>query len=218
MKRYRTRSRVRHSLISLAYYLVLISTIESISTTRTNALNALIDIADHYRLLYQAPGVKCKVRSAASSYLRGNSSTQSLTCDAAILGSLVRHYSEIGIFPTPPRPYRGLSVGGLAKGLKDLRCYVDFDAGHGVCLVVGQVVKKTDEVLGAVRGLEVADFKRGGSGSSGAGNSGAGSGKARGSGFVWVQRGTVAPVTGYDEGRGALAQGQGMGSLFGGNG
>lgn len=186
--------------------------IDSIAATRIQALDALIGIADYFRLLYQSPGLKCKVRPATSAYLRGNSSTQSLTCDAAILGSLVRHYSDIGIFPMPPRPYRGLSVGGLAKGLKDLRCFVDFDAGHGVCLVVGQVVRRTEEVLSTVRGLEVAEFRRGGSG-----------GKGRvggGSGFVWVQRG--AAVVGPDEGRAPAGegqgQGQGVGSLFGGGG
>jgi len=44
----------------------------------------------------------------------------------------------------PPSPYRGISIESLALGMKGLRCFVGFGAGHGECqcMVVGEVVKE----------------------------------------------------------------------------
>lgn len=189
---------------------------ESITSKRLETIEKLLDMAEHYRLMYQSPGIKCKVRPPTS-YLRGGSSTQSLTCDAAILGSLIRHYSSLGIFPTPQRPYRGLSVGELAKGLKELRCFVDFDAGHGVCLVVGQVVRRTEEVLGSIRGLDVGEYRKGAGNHCDSSGGKAGGKGSSGHGFVWVHRGAVVPAAvNTDEVRAAPMTTEGVGSLFGG--
>lgn len=81
-----------------------------------------------------------------------------MVCGAAVLGSLIRHYSELGIFPVPERPYLGLSVGELAAGLKKLRCSVDLDTGHSVCTVATRITKRVDEVLEGVKGLKLLDL------------------------------------------------------------
>lgn len=105
-------------------------------------------VADYYRLLYQSPNVKCKVRPCVSA-------AQAMACGAAVLGSLIRHYSELKIFPMPERPYLGLSVGKLAAGLKELKWSVDFDAGHSVCTLATRFAKRVDAVLGEVEGLKL---------------------------------------------------------------
>lgn len=79
-------------------------------------------------------------------------------CGAAILGSLIRHYSDIGIFPMPQRPYSALSVGGIAKGLKEITYFVDYDSGHAVCVAEGVAVL-VDAAVEVVKGLRVKDFK-----------------------------------------------------------
>ncbi|KAL0633411.1 hypothetical protein Q9L58_007724 [Maublancomyces gigas] len=128
-----------------------------ISKCRESVLRHLMSIADHYRLQYQSPRVKCRVRPHVSG-------AQAMACGAAVLGSLIRHYSELGIFPMPGRPYPGLSAGKLAAGLKGLRCFVDLDTGHSVCTISARIAKRVDAALDDVKGLELADL----SGASGA--------------------------------------------------
>lgn len=126
--------------------------LELISGTRISTIRSLLSVSEYFRNLYQSPDIKCKVRVGTSLW---HTSSQPSTCDAAILGSLIRHDASIGIFPVPPPPYKGISVERLALAMQGLQCFVDFDAGHGGCMVVGEVVKKVDEVLTSVDLLNI---------------------------------------------------------------
>ncbi|RPB04012.1 hypothetical protein L873DRAFT_1668488 [Choiromyces venosus 120613-1] len=188
--------------------------IESISAARTSTIQSLLSVAEHFRTLYQDPGIKCKVRTPTSVF--GASNTQALTCDAAILGSLLRHYAAIGIFPVPPPPYKGISVESLALAMKNLRCFVDFDAGHGGCMVVGQVVKMVDEVLAGVDRLDIWEFVGRGR-ADGVEDGDGGAWWVKGSGFVDRERSPGSRFTVRSRGRGGGVGGNvgGVRSLFG---
>lgn len=84
--------------------------------------------------------------------------TGARVCGAAILGSLIRHYDKIGIFPTPPRPYLGMSVKTLAAEMSQLTCLVDRKKGHDICSVQVRMMAKTEEILQSVVGLDIYDF------------------------------------------------------------
>ncbi|CUS12383.1 unnamed protein product [Tuber aestivum] len=129
--------------------------VELLYGSRMVIIQSLLSVTAHFRDLYQSPTVKCK--TFKSSGLFSTPSSQVLTCDVAILGSLIRHEVDIGIFPTPSMPYRGISVEELAVMMKGLRCFVDFAAGHGECTITGQVIKMVDEVLASVDRLDVWD-------------------------------------------------------------
>jgi len=145
-----TPSRYDTCCMIVAYMIIL----ELISATRISTIRSLLLVSEHFRNLYQSPDIKCKVRVTTSIW---HTSSQPSTCDAAILGSLIRHDAGIGIFPVPPPPYKGISVESLALAMQGLQCFVDFDAGHGGCMVVGEVVKKVDEVLAGVDRLNICD-------------------------------------------------------------
>lgn len=81
-----------------------------------------------------------------------------MVCGAAIFGSLMRHYDKIGIFPTPPRPYLGMSVRELAAGMSQLTCSVDRKRGHDVCSVQVRMMARTKEILEGVVGLDIYGF------------------------------------------------------------
>lgn len=84
-----------------------------------------------------------------------------MTCGAAILGSLIRHYSNIGIFPTPLRPYYNLRVTTVASEMGNLECFVDLKGGHGVCSVKGQMVAGAQIVMDSLVGLDIDYFGKG---------------------------------------------------------
>lgn len=84
-----------------------------------------------------------------------------MTCGAAILGSLIRHYSNIGIFPTPPRPYYNLRVITVASEMQNLECFVDLEGGHDVCSVEGRMAAGIQTVMDSLGGLYMDDFGKG---------------------------------------------------------
>lgn len=81
-----------------------------------------------------------------------------MVCGAAILGSLIRHYDKIGIFPAPPPPYIGMSGRTLAAAMDRLTCLVDLKKGHGVCSIQARMMIRTQEILESVVGLDIYDF------------------------------------------------------------
>ncbi|PWW77322.1 hypothetical protein C7212DRAFT_185241 [Tuber magnatum] len=135
--------------------------VELIHATRVSAIQSLLSVAEHFRSLYLGPGIKCKVH-AKNLFVARNPKV--FTCDAAILGSLLRHEAALGIFPVPSPPYGGFSVERLAAMMKGLYCFVDVAAGHGGCTISGQVIEMVDEVLAGVDRLDVSDWAGGGGG------------------------------------------------------
>ncbi|KAG0644445.1 hypothetical protein HOY80DRAFT_878522 [Tuber brumale] len=131
--------------------------VELISAYRISTIKSLISVTEQFRSLYQGPSVKCKTHKPVFVFGSPNSNTQALTCDAVILGSLIRHEAAIGIFPTPSPPYKGISAESLALSMKKLHCLVDTAMGHGGCTITGQVVKMVDEVLARVGMWDIWD-------------------------------------------------------------
>ena len=86
-------------------------------------------------------------------------------CDSIIFGSLLRHHFSIGIRPVPPSPYRGISVQSLAMGMKSLVCAVSWEKMHEECSIVGEVVRRVDEVLARLDKVDIWDSTWGQGGS-----------------------------------------------------
>ncbi|CAZ86171.1 unnamed protein product [Tuber melanosporum] len=128
-----------------------------ISAYRISTIKSLLSVTAQFRSLYQGPGMKCKLTRPSTAFL---SNEKALICDAAILGSLIRHEAAIGIFPVPSPPYNGISVESLALSMKKLLCFVDITMGHGSCTISGQVVKMVNEVLAGVGTSDIWDSAR----------------------------------------------------------
>ncbi|KAG0134914.1 hypothetical protein HOY82DRAFT_583855 [Tuber indicum] len=132
-----------------------------ISAYRISTIKSLLSVTAQFRSLYQGPGVRCRLVKPVGLFVNPNSAdTQALACDAAILGSLIRHEAAIGIYPVPSPTYNGISVESLALSMKKLRCFVDTVKGHGGCTISGKVVKMVDEVLAGVRASNIWDLAR----------------------------------------------------------
>ncbi|PWW77325.1 hypothetical protein C7212DRAFT_343523 [Tuber magnatum] len=127
--------------------------VELMHATRVSTIQSLLSVAEHFRNLYLGSDIKCKLHKKCFC-----DTGSSLTCDAAVLGSLFQLEAALGIFPVPSPPYGGFSVEGLAAMMKGLKCSVDVPMGHGECAIGEQVIKMVDEVLASVDRLDIWDW------------------------------------------------------------
>jgi len=55
----------------------------------------------------------------------------------------------------PQSPYKGISVESLAISVKSLPCVVSWNEKHQQCSIVGEVVRRVDEVLARLDRIDV---------------------------------------------------------------
>jgi hypothetical protein len=89
------------------------------------------------------------------------------SCDAMVLGGLIKRMASIGLLPPPELPYKGLSFAGLAGQIRDMElptlCDVRSRNHYGLpsCGIKPTIDASITSLEDHLCGLDLKDFRRG---------------------------------------------------------
>ena len=113
-------------------------------------------------------GTLAKYQGNTTCCSRGDSWASS--CDAMVLGGLMKRMASVGLLPPPEPPYKDLSFAGLAKQVRDMElptlCEVWPRRGHygfspSSCNIKTIVDASISSLEDQLCGLDLGDFRKG---------------------------------------------------------
>jgi hypothetical protein len=124
----------------------------NIQENRKDAIESMITVIHDLITKYSAPNILCDHRNEFS-------------CDASVLGSLLKESATIGIWPRPEVPYPGINSKTLADQIRRMRVldncetsgrgYYSSGGSHGIKVLIEASLKSLED---RIPGLQLTSF------------------------------------------------------------